>query len=198
VITISNSEFVDNGSCQSGCADALLVGRIGLLRVTKSRFSGTKLAHHIASAAQRSEFIDNSIEDGAEGTSSYLIDVPDGGTLILDHNTLEKGPRTSNRRAAVMIGDGAASWPRGEVIATGNRLTNDTGQAVSFIVNWSDAAPVLGKNEFVGDVTPVSTSGAWVHRARVAAGEIKAGLHKVAAAAFHAIRAAMVWIRVLL
>jgi hypothetical protein len=194
VLTISNSEFVDDGACQTGCAHALGVGRIKLLRVTKSRFSGTKLAHDISSAARRTELIDDVIEDGPAGTSSYLVDMPIGGTLLLERDVLEKGRRTSNSRAAIMIGDGAVLQPIAEVIATGNRFTNDTGHAVSFIVNWSSALPLLDKNILGNHVTPVSTAGAWVHMARVAASEIKAGLHTMAATPYHVVRAALMWI----
>lgn len=188
-IIIGDSEFVDNGACQLGCVSALLVGRMRLLRVNKSRFSGTKLGHDISSEARRTELIDNVIEEGPEGTSSYLVDLPVGGTIFLDHNVLEKGQRTSNSRAAIMIGDGGELSPSGEVIASGNRFTNDTGKTVSFIVNWTDAEPVLEKNEFVGAVTPVSTSGVWIHRARVMASDIKSGLHRTAAVGFHLIKA---------
>jgi len=188
VITIINSEFVDNGSCQLGCAHALGVGRIGLLRLLKSRFSATKLAHNISSAALRNELTDDFIEDGPDGTSSYLVDLPIGGTLLLSNNVLEKGPRTSNASAAIMIGGGATLQPTKELIVTGNRFANDTGRVASFLVNWTSTLPVLDKNTFVGDVTPVSTSGSWVHRMRVVAGEMKSEIRAMAVNVVHLIR----------
>jgi len=44
-----------------------------------------------------------------------------------------------------------------------NRFVNETEQRVAFIVNWSGELRKLDKNEFVGEVTAVSTSGAWIH-----------------------------------
>jgi hypothetical protein len=195
VIAIRDTEFDDNGACQGACAHALRVGRIGLLRVSKSRFSGTKLAHAIISNAQRNELIDNLIEDGPAGTSSYLVDLPSGGSILLDHNVLEKGPNSSNLRAAIMIGDGDELRPTSSVIAVGNRFTNDTGHPLSFITDWSSGAPVLDKNEFVGDITPIATSGVWAQRAKVLAGDIKAALRAMAVAAVHLIRPGLAWIR---
>lgn len=188
-ITISNSDFIGNGACQSGCAHALSVGGVRSLQVTHSRFTGTKRAHDIVSAALRTELIDNVIEDGGDGTSSYLVDLPNGGAIRLDRNTLQKGPLTSNPRTAIMVGDGGDLWSDCEVVAVGNRFTNDTGHNVSFMTNWSGATPVLQENQFFGMVTPVSASGVWLHSAKVAAGRIKTGLHRIAGGVFHAVKA---------
>jgi hypothetical protein len=188
VITIINSEFIDNGSCQLSCAHALGVGRVGLLRVIKSRFSATKLAHNISSAALRNELIDDIIEDGPDGTSSFLVDMPIGGTLLLSNNILEKGSRTSNASAAIMIGSGVTLQPTLELIITGNHFVNDTNGVPSFLVNWSFTRPVLDKNTFIGDVTSVSTSGAWVHRMRVVVGEINMEVRAMAIGALHLLK----------
>jgi len=187
-ITIVNSEFVNNGSCQSGCAHALGVGRVGLLRVIKTKFWSTKLAHSISSAALRNELTDDVIEDGPDGTSSFLIDLPIGGTLLLSNAILEKGPRTSNRNAAILIGGGRTLQPTKKLIITGSHFTNDTGGRASFIVNWTSTPPVLNENTFIGDVTPVSTSGAWVHRMRVVAGEVKDEARAMLVSVVHLVR----------
>jgi len=39
---------------------------------------------------KRTERIGNDIEDGPRGTSSYLVDISNGGTLIVENNTLKK------------------------------------------------------------------------------------------------------------
>ena len=46
----------------------------------------------------------NDISDGPTGNSSYLVDVPNGGDLLMEHNTLSKGPHTDNESTAVSIG----------------------------------------------------------------------------------------------
>ena len=38
----------------------------------------------------RTEVINCDIEDGPAGTSSYLVEIPNGGTLILEGNKMQK------------------------------------------------------------------------------------------------------------
>jgi hypothetical protein len=74
-------------------------------RGSRQRFSGTKLAHHIVSSARQNELIENVIEDGPDGTSSYLIDMPIGGSMLLDHNVLEKSSAHRARPCGIF------AWP---------------------------------------------------------------------------------------
>jgi Right handed beta helix region len=189
VLTIGNSTFERDGSCEGGCVGALEVGAVARLRVANSHFTATRSAHQIISSAQRTELVNDTIEDGPAGTSSYLVDLPVGGEVTLDHDVLEKGPQTSNRHVAVMIGDAAASLPNTQIVALGNHFSNDTGHQVAFIVNWTGAAASLAQNVFAGDVTPITTSGAWLHRGHVLFGELKDGVHAALAGAVHLARA---------
>lgn len=92
-VTIRNSEFDKNGTCEVACAHWIYIENVDLLRVEDSHFSNTRQGHSIKSRALRTEVTGSTITDGPEGTSSYLIEAPNGGTLIVRDNTLEKGPR---------------------------------------------------------------------------------------------------------
>jgi hypothetical protein len=59
--------------------------------VTNSRFFDQHIGHHIKSRALKTVLIGNTIEDGPRGTASYEVDIPSGGSLIMQDNTLEKG-----------------------------------------------------------------------------------------------------------
>lgn len=195
-IEITNTEFLENGACRDEvCSPALRVGRIALLRVSHSQFLGTKLAHAVSSAALINEFVGDTIEDGSEGTSSYLIDLPLGGTIRLTGDMLEKGPRTSNPRTAIMVGDGGELWPSAEITATGNRFTNDTGRPAPFILNWTRGSVVLTDNVIIGNATPISTGGSWVHRARVVFGDLKAGVRHIGGAGLRLVKRALSGLR---
>jgi hypothetical protein len=78
-ILVENSLFERNGSCVAACAHGIYANRIALLRVVHSRFSGTVAGHDIKSRAARTEILDNEIVDGPDGSSSYLIEAPNGG-----------------------------------------------------------------------------------------------------------------------
>ena len=103
-LRIIDSEFVRNGKCNRDCAHGIYAGHIALLHIEHSKFFETKIGHHIKSRALRTELIGNEITDGANGTSSYLVDIPNGGSLIIKDNVLEKGPNCSNQGTAISIG----------------------------------------------------------------------------------------------
>ena len=90
-IRILDSEFTHNGKCQNACAHGIYVGHIALLHIEGTKFFDTRDGHHIKSRAVRTELVGNDIEDGPNGTSSYLVDIPNGGTLIMENNVLERG-----------------------------------------------------------------------------------------------------------
>ena len=105
-LTIRDSLFDRNGSCISsgGCAHGLYVSTGALLHIERTVFTGTKQGHHIKSRAARTEIIGCTVQDGEDGTASYLIEQPVGGSLVVRDNTMEKGPEAENHSAAIVIG----------------------------------------------------------------------------------------------
>ena len=92
-MTIRDSLFDKNGFCGRACAHGIYVGSLDLLRVEHTVFRDTKQGHHIKSRALRTEVIDCDIQDGPTGTASYEIEIPNGGSLVVRGNTIEKGPK---------------------------------------------------------------------------------------------------------
>lgn len=158
-IRILGSTFIDNGVCHGSCAHALYVGRIRLLQVQNSRFLDTHDGHNIKSRAARTEISNNVIEDGPNGTSSYLIDIPNGGDVVIRNNVLEKGPRSSNRANAIMIGEEGVDQPTNEIVVEGNKFTNDVGQTTTFVHNITATPAQLSGNVFKGPVRPLEGDG---------------------------------------
>lgn len=161
-IRIINSQFIDNGGCDPsfGCAHALYAGDIGELQVEKSRFYDTHTGHNIKSRALKTEVSGCDIEDGPAGSSSYLIDIPNGGTAIIDGNILEKGPRSDNWANTIMIGEEGVTQPTGELIVKNNVLTNNTGHQTVFVHNMTATPAVLSGNVFKGGkVIPLQGDG---------------------------------------
>lgn len=159
-ILVRKSTFEGNGAClpNKGCAHGIYVGHIALARIEQSRFFNSKFGHHIKSRAKRTEVVDNTIEDGPEGSSSYLVDVPNGGAFLMTGNKLEKGPNTQNPTAAVSIGEEGGGRPADEVIISGNTFRND-GPHTLFVRNVTTSKAQLSGNVIKGPASVLSGPG---------------------------------------
>jgi len=155
-ITITGSTFRGNGNCIAACAHGLYAGHIARLRVENCTFEEQHVGHHIKSRAARTEVIHNSIQDGPDGSTSYLVDIPNGGSALISGNTFEKGPRSSNKRTAIAIGAEKETNPAGDIVVEDNSYSNDTGGATVFVQNYTARPVALAKNRLTGNVIPLN------------------------------------------
>jgi hypothetical protein len=153
-VIVRNSEFIRNGFCAGSCSHGIYVGEVALLRVEHSRFFETRQAHHIKSRALRTEVIDSDIEDGPNGTASYLIDISNGGSTIVRGCTLEKGPKNENHTTAIAIGAEGVTHPTDEIVIENNRFTND-GPPTIFVENLTATEARLKGNKITGPMRAV-------------------------------------------
>jgi hypothetical protein len=158
-LVVRDSLFLRNGVCMPVCAHGIYAGGLDLLRVERSRFAETRQGHHIKSRARRTEVIDNSIADGADGTASYLIDIPNGGTVLIRGNTLQKGPRAENRTAAIMIGAEGMTNTTPEILIEDNTFRLEGTYLPIFVDNRSGVAAVLRRNRIPTLVPPLRGEG---------------------------------------
>jgi nitrous oxidase accessory protein NosD len=159
-IDIRDSEFIGNGKCDPNCAHGIYVNAIALLHIERCIFKDTKVGHHIKSRAARTELIGNDIEDGETGTSSYLVDIPNGGSLIMRDNVLEKGPKSENHNAAIIIGAEGVTQPTQELIISGNKFKNDMNVETTFVKNLTATGAQLTGNKLEGKAAiPLSGDG---------------------------------------
>jgi len=154
-ILIKNSTFRGNGNCIGACAHGIYAGHIALLRVENCKFEAQHVGHHIKSRAARTEIINNSVQDGPDGSASYLVDLPNGGSALISGNVFEKGPHASNRQTAIAIGAEKETNQAGDIIVQDNSFSNDTGIATTFVRNYTDRPVVVVKNRLPGNVTPL-------------------------------------------
>src|SRR5215217_4911531 len=132
-----------------------------MLRIERSQFVNQHLGHHVKSRARRTELLNNDIMDGAEGNSSYLVDIPDGGDLVIIGNIFQKGPRTQNRNVAIAIGlERGMSNPTSEMRIENNKFTNDLGSQTIFVRNRTPIRAALWGNTFEGKVRVLDEIGA--------------------------------------
>lgn len=134
-VLIRDSEFVHNGTCEgSGCAHAIYVGAAKLLRVERTKITETRQGHHIKSRAARTEVIDCDLSDGPKGNSSYAIDIPNGGAVVVRGTKIEKGPNSDNHTAAIEIGEEGVTQRTPEITVENNSFAVD-GDYESVLVN---------------------------------------------------------------
>jgi hypothetical protein len=158
-VTIRNSDFDRNGTCEGACAHGIYIGNVESVRVENSRFSNTRQAHSIKSRAKRTEVIGCNIADGPDGTSSYLIEAPNGGALIVRDTTLEKGPKSENHKAAIAIGAEGVTHPTPEITITNNNLRNDGNYETALVWNLTATRAILKGNKLAGSVIPLDGDG---------------------------------------
>lgn len=161
VIRVIDSVFKDNGTCSGrGCAHAIYVNHVAELDIEGSRFSDTHEGHNIKSRAAVTKVVNSVIEDGPDGSSSYLIDVPNGGKVLIEGNQMEKGPKSQNWANTIMIGEAGVSQPTPDIVVKDNVLTNNTGHDTTFVHNVTATPAQLSGNRFAGGkVNPLKGDG---------------------------------------
>lgn len=159
-LLVRGSEFTGNGACEGACAHGIYAGHLALLRVEGSVFRDTHHGHHIKSRASRTEVVGCDIADGPAGTASYLIDVPNGGALVVQGNRMEKGPQAENQSAAISIGEEGVDRPTPEILVEGNRFRNDGSYETTFVVNLTATPALLRGNRLSGPVKLLRGDGA--------------------------------------
>ena len=160
-MTIKNSYFEKNGSCGGSCAHAVYVGRLDLLHVENTRFFDTQHAHHIKSRAARTEVIGCDIEDGPDGTASYEVEAPNGGSVVVRDSKIIKGPNAENHTAAIMIGSEGVTQMTPEIIIANNTFRNDGTYPTIFVDNLTATEAQLSGNTISGEgpVRPLKGDG---------------------------------------
>jgi hypothetical protein len=175
-ISISGSEFAANGT-GTGQTHNLYIGDVGSFSLTNSYVHDASVGHEVKSRAETSVITGNRILDN-QGTSSYSIELPNGGNATITGNTIEQGPNGQNPNIIAYGAEGALHAGT-EVRIDNNVVVNDQPGRGSFINNFtgttleasgntitglspaqfSIGGPVTGTgNTFSGTPTPVPVS----------------------------------------
>jgi hypothetical protein len=122
-ITIRNTEFSRNGT-GDGRTHNLYVGHVGTLTIENSSFHDAVVGHQIKSRADTTVIRDSHIYDGATGTGSYSIDLPNGGRAVLTGNLIEQGAASQNP-VIVAFGEEGNVHPNSRLEMSGNTISNE-------------------------------------------------------------------------
>ncbi|MCI0552724.1 MAG: right-handed parallel beta-helix repeat-containing protein, partial [Anaerolineae bacterium] len=150
-IVIENTEFANNGN-GDGSTHNLYIGKVRSFTLRFSYSHHAKSGHNVKTRANVNYILYNRIMDEQDGTSSYAVDIPNGGTAYLIGNLLQQGPETENYHV-VSYGSEGLSYSKNEIYVVNNTFVNDRHDGV-FVRVQSGAAPVeIINNIFYGPGT---------------------------------------------
>lgn len=98
-LLVSGSLFQGDGDAsgpQSGFTPAIYANRLASVTVADSNFQGTNVGHDIKSRAANTVVTDNILDDSVTGTTSYAIDISNGGVATITGNRITQGVDTQN------------------------------------------------------------------------------------------------------
>lgn len=147
-IRIEHSEIAHSGG-GAALGHGIYVGRIAELVVTGSYLHHAQLGHQVKSRAATTSLRYNTIADGVDGKSSYLVDAPNGGRLVLVGNVLQKSAHAENRHL-VRFGEEGLKHDHNAILAANNTFASVVPAGAVFVGQRGATQVVLLNNLFYG------------------------------------------------
>lgn len=124
-LEVRNSQFIHNGYAYArGFSHAIYVGRIGRLTFEENYSTRTESGHLLKSRACRSTIRFNRLTDEGGGSSSYQIDLPNGGDATIVGNMIEKGLHSENTSVIAYGAERLGIWPNDSLEVSFNTIVN--------------------------------------------------------------------------
>lgn len=132
-VLIENTEFDRNGD-GTGQTHNIYIGAIDSFTLRYSYSHRAHIGHNVKSRAKKNFITYNRIMDEADGDSSYLIDLPNGGETYIIGNLLQKNRKADNH---TLISYGAEGFGRTDwatrLYVVNNTLVSDYGPNTVFL-----------------------------------------------------------------
>src|SRR6185503_4987066 len=112
------------------------------------------IGHLVKSRSRENYILYNRIMDEANGTSRYVIDLPNGGLSYIVGNLLQQGPNTDNP-TILIYGEEGATNPSQTLYVVNNTFVNDRSSG-TFVELSGGTTATLQNNLIVGNGTLVS------------------------------------------
>ncbi len=157
-LTIIRSEFARNGF-GDGYTHNIYVGPANKVTVTASYFHEAKIGHNFKSRARETRIEDSYFMDGPSGTASYQVDVPNGGTVLLRGNMLQKGPNADNSTVINYGSEGLRSGYTHSLELIHNTVVSTYSGGAFMAIVPGVASVALTANLFAGTNSPAKFIG---------------------------------------
>jgi hypothetical protein len=155
-LLIEYSEFARNGAGDGQTHNIYVDGgsSTGDRLVFRSNYSHhARIGHLLKTRARENYIYYNRLMDEADGTSSYTIDIPEGGLSFVIGNLLQQGPDTDNSAIMSYGAEGLTSGRTHRLYVINNTFVNDRGSG-TFVSTASGTETVrLVNNLFIGGGT---------------------------------------------
>ncbi len=135
-VVVNNSTFVHNG-VGDGYSHNMYVNAVASFTLENSYSAGANVGHEVKSRAMVTNVLHNTIVDGATGTASYDIDIPNAGVAKIIGNIIEKGPDASNSYAIHYGGETQNLFASNSLEVANNTILNDLGSQGVAVLNQS-------------------------------------------------------------
>jgi len=159
-ITILYSEFDHNGY-SNGQAHNLYINHANEFTFMYNWSHNSIVGHLVKSRAALNYILYNRLTDES-GTTSYELDLPNGGTSFVIGNLIQQGPNSENHSILAYLEEGVnALNPGMQLFVINNTFVNNESSGTFLDIGSADTVPVVAENNiFDGPGTLSSQAGA--------------------------------------
>jgi hypothetical protein len=159
-ITIKFSEFASNGA-GDGQTHNVYIGQVASLMFAFNYSHDANVGHLLKSRAAVNSILYNRLT-GENGTDSYEIDLPNGGTSYVIGNLVEKGPNAQNNTMLAYLEEGTTTNnPGQDLYVVNNTFVHLASSGGYFVEDESTTTGALLQNNiFYGTATITNQSNA--------------------------------------
>ncbi|MGC4114430.1 MAG: right-handed parallel beta-helix repeat-containing protein [Myxococcales bacterium] len=154
-ILIETSEFANNGY-GDGYSHNMYIGHVGKFTLRSCYSHHAKIGHLVKSRAAQNFILYNKLIDAADGTASYEIDLPNGGTSVILGNVIQQGQGTDNSTIVSYRAEGGSAENPGDDLYFVNNTVVDNRSPAGMFVRVNATTPAVIKNNIfrgAGQVT---------------------------------------------
>lgn len=157
-ILVETSEFHHNGA-GDGYSHNLYIGQVRRFTLQFCSSHQAKTGHLVKSRAQTNFILYNRLMDEQDGSSSYVIDLPNGGKSFIIGNIIQHGARAENGVAVSYAAEGAKNAVQ-ELYVVNNTYLNERAASGTFLrVAGNPAVARVVNNLVVGTKTVLNGPG---------------------------------------
>lgn len=152
-VLIEYSEFDSNGGCISGfgCSHNMyILSNTDRLILRHNYSHHAKIGHNVKTRARENFILYNRIMDEANGTSSYNIDVPNGGLTYIIGNLIHQGTNTDNSSSISYGAEGLSGGRTHNLYVINNTSVNDYGAGQHISIAGGTSVVNVVNNMFIG------------------------------------------------
>jgi len=153
-VRVEDSEFARNGF-GDGLSHNLYIANCDTFSLLRSYSHHARIGHEVKSRAKVNILVGNWIGNETDGTASYEIDLPNGGTSIVIGNMIQQGSGTDNP-AIVTFGEEGLTNPGKDLHFAHNTVVNDRTSGGTFVRLAAGASGAVRNNLWVGEGTFLS------------------------------------------